>query len=208
MRIAIVCNGTLNGVAFHKRMLHGADVIIAADGGANHAERLGVVPDYVIGDMDSIRPGLLAKLKKNDVTAVITDPDQDKTDAELALELALKLKPREIIFLCAEGRRLDHALANLLLLERVPRPVKASVVDDTSQAILLRERVSLRGTKGDIVSVVPLTPLSGLTYSGLKWGVRSKRTPFGWVGVSNVMTGNVAHISVTRGRALVIRVRE
>lgn len=62
--IGIICNGTLNDKDFHKSILKKADLIICADGGANNADKLGVVPDYVIGDMDSAEKDILDKLSK------------------------------------------------------------------------------------------------------------------------------------------------
>ena len=77
-KIVIIANGSMNNAAFHKEVLDDADIIICADGGANHAERLEIIPDYVIVDMDSIKD-LLHDLEQNDKTKVIVDPDQDRT---------------------------------------------------------------------------------------------------------------------------------
>ena len=208
MHVAIISGGTVEDIDFHRRILKGMNKIICADGGANNAEILGIRPDYIIGDMDSVKPEVLEKFE-NDSVGIIVDGNQDKTDTELAIELAISMKPDKIIFLGCIGKRFDHMIANALLLDKIPDGADAKIVDDKNEIRLLKDGVlNISGTKNDIVSVMPLTEVRGLKYEGLKWTVNNRDFGFGWFGVSNRMTGNNAKISVDKGKILVIKSRE
>ena len=206
--IAIAVNGEYADRDFHRGILDKAAVIICADGGANTVEELGIAPDYVIGDMDSIRKEVLDRLKILGRTVIIEDPDQNKTDLELAIELAAKLKPREIIILGALGKNIDHTLASIISLDKIGSGIIAKITDGKNEIRLARESIEIEGEAGDIVSVVALTEVSGLTYEGLKWNVQGMKAEFGWFGVRNRMTGRKASIKLQQGKILVIKVRD
>ncbi len=208
MKIAIVSNGSLGDKDFHLSVLADADMVICADGGANNAHSLGIIPDYVIGDMDSIRKDVLDALQGNDKTRIIVDPDQDKTDTELAIALAESFDPEEIIMLCALGSRIDHTMANILCLDRIKEGISARIVDDRNELVLVDSSLDIRGTKGQVVSVIPLTDVSGLTYEGLKWPLKNESFKFNWIGVCNMLVGSKARVSLDKGKVLVIRSRD
>ncbi|RLI52364.1 MAG: hypothetical protein DRO93_15125 [Candidatus Thorarchaeota archaeon] len=81
-------------------------------------------------------------------------------------------------------------------------------MDDKNTVELVDKKIDIVGNKDDIVSVIPLTDVSGLSYTGLKWLVSNKHTKFGWFGISNRLTQNNATISLLEGKLLVIRVKE
>src|SRR6185503_5132730 len=97
--------------------LAGADVIIAADSGAGWVVSRGALPDIVIGDMDSIDPELLRRLTDDGAAVEAHPAEKDASDAELAVGRAVAAGADEIVILGGlRGARLDHELANLLLL--------------------------------------------------------------------------------------------
>lgn len=204
-KIIIIANGSMNNADFYKAVLYDADLIICADGGAHHAKTLGVIPDFVIGDMDSISQDFLNDLKNNGQTQVIVDPNQDNTDLEVAIALATSFKPREIVLLGVVGDCIDHTLANILCLMQIQPPIMARVVDDKNEMILVRDFVEITGKKDDIISVIPLTNISGLTYEGLKWGLCNQNVSFGWLGVRNRMLGEKASIRLKAGNIIVVK---
>jgi len=206
-KIAIIAKGTINNINFHKNLLKDVDIIICADGGVNNAKKIGVTPDFIIGDLDSADSSIL-DFYKNTKTKVIKDTNQDKTDLELALSLAESLDPHEILILGAIGDRIDHTLANILCLNKIKPGIKAQIIDDKNTVELVDKKIDIVGNKDDIVSVIPLTDVSGLSYTGLKWLVSNKHTKFGWFGISNRITQNNATISLSEGKLLVIHVKE
>ena len=208
MNIAILSGGRTEGNDFHKNVLRSSDIIICADGGANNAEILGIRPDYIIGDMDSVKPEILEKFEKDSVK-IIRDGNQDKTDTELAIELAISLNPKKITLLGCIGSRFDHTIANVLSLDKISEGIDAAIADDKNEIRLLKGGVlNIFGTKNDIISVIPLTEVKELNYEGLKWAVNRRDFGFGWFGISNRMTGNEAKVSVEKGKILVIKSRD
>jgi len=203
--ICIVCDGTIKNKKFHKEILLKAETVICADGGANHCESLNIVPNYVIGDMDSIDKNLLKKLQKNYATKVIIDKDQNKLDSELALRLAVTLKPESIIFLGAVGDRMDHTLANIYLLNSIPKKITATIIDNVQEISLAKGKTKLSGEKGDFLSVLSLTDIKKLNYDGLKWSIRDKNIRDPWTGISNEITKEKVTISMEKGSAIIIR---
>jgi thiamine pyrophosphokinase len=204
-KIAILANGAINNIGFHKKILKNADCIICADGGANSALKLGIVPDYIIGDIDSARKNTLKKFRKNKKTKIIRDPRQDKTDLELAINLAENLQAKELIILGALGMRIDHELSNIICLYRIKKGISAKITDERNEIEIVRHEIEISGKKNDVISVIPLDEVKGLTYKGLKWGVKNKNVKFGWFGTCNKMLGKKAKISLKKGAILVMK---
>src|SRR5574340_972093 len=95
--------------------------MICADGGARHLGALGLTPDVIIGDMDSLSPDLLRRFEEGGSRGVRHPRDKRETDTQLALEYALQLKPDEIMIFGALGGRIDHTLANISLLAQAAK---------------------------------------------------------------------------------------
>jgi len=167
-----------------------------------------IIPDYIIGDLDSVSKSTISYFKKLGKTKIIENKDQDKTDLELAILLAETLDPNEIIILGAIGNRIDHTLANIFCLNKIKSDIKTKIIDDKNIIELVEKPIDLVGDKDDIVSIIPLTDVSGLSYNGMKWLVSDKDTEFGWFGISNRLTDNNSNISFSKGKILVIRVRD
>ncbi|MBU2542108.1 thiamine diphosphokinase [Patescibacteria group bacterium] len=196
MKIYIIANGDYN----YTSKLDG--VVICADGGANSYKD---IPNFVIGDMDSIDNKLLEEFKLNKDVEVIVDEDENKTDLELAIELASSLKPTEIIIFGGIGDRLDHTLGNLTCLSKFRGKIK--IEDEKYEIFLANDSIEVSGKIGETISIIPLGEVQGLTYTGLKWGVENKNVEFGWLGVCNKLVQEKATIKLKSGRVLVIRVK-
>jgi thiamine pyrophosphokinase len=199
VKIAIVANGRLTVGAFYREILKKADMVVCADGGANHCQEMGITPHAVVGDMDSISGSLLRELQENSKTDVVVDNDQDYTDLQLAIRYAKAENPDKMQVLCSVGDQLDHTLANIMCLEP-----GIELVDPCNRAYIVDKEISLKGRRGSIVSVIALSDVCGLSYQGLKWGVRGLDVPAGWLGIRNRMTGNEATVRLNKGRLLVI----
>lgn len=202
MKVLIVANGKINSKAFYKKIIQDADKVIAADGGADNCLKLGIIPDYVIGDLDSIS----SKAQKKFRNIITHDPSQDATDLEKALALAKKLKCTKITITGAIGSRIDHTIANIISSMRANVP--SEIVDETNNICIVGKKIEFSGKKGDIISVIPISKVKGLTYIGLKWNLKNKNVDTGWIGVSNKMIGNKAKISLKSGKIIVIRLHD
>jgi len=192
------------------------DVVIAADGGARHAARLGVTIDLWVGDGDSIAEDALATLEASGVPIERSRPDKDESDTELAIRAAIRSGAAAILIVGAlGGRRIDHALANIGLLampELGDRTV--TILDGRSRIGLIRapgpdgapvER-RLPGRTGDRVSLLPVgAGVEGVTTRGLAFPLIDEPLPPGRArGLSNVRTASDAAMVVRRGLLLVV----
>jgi thiamine pyrophosphokinase len=206
-KIVIIGNGTINDINFHKNLLKNIDIIICADGGATNAKKMNIIPDYIIGDLDSTSSDIL-EFFKNKKTKIIKDNNQNKTDMELAISLAESLNPNEILILGAIGYRIDHTIANILCLNKIKSNIKTQIIDNKNIIELVDNSKNIIGEKNEIISIIPLTDVTDLTYDGMKWLVKNKNTEFGWFGISNKLTKKKANISLSKGKLLIIRVRD
>ena len=194
----------------------GVGFVIAADGGARHAPALGVRIDRWVGDADSIDDATLAELAASGVSLRHALSDKDESDTELALLEAIAECAGEITILGGLGGvRVDHALANVALLQHpalVGRPV--ILFDERASRISLLEAGGegkavnriFEGREGDLVSLLPLGgPAGGVSTEGLRFPLADEPLELGRTrGLSNVRTAPSARISLGSGRLLVI----
>jgi thiamine pyrophosphokinase len=208
MLVVVVASGAM--AADDVRWLDAADLVIAADGGSGSLDALGRRPDRLVGDLDSTDAALVARLEAAGVPIDRHPADKEATDTELALRAAVEARATEIIILGAlGGARLDHELANLLLLADAElRAVDARVVRGPTTARILAGGALRRldGGPGDLVSLLPIGgDAQGVTTEGLRWPLAGATLRLGASrGISNEITAPPASVSVGRGLLLVI----
>lgn len=185
------------------------ELLIAADGGTQHCQELGLRPDVVIGDMDSISSDLRETLDKQGTRFIVHPRDKDETDLELALKYAIDQGGREILLLGLLGGRLDQTLTNLLLLTRPEwHSARLTAADGPDFAVLLRsgESFSAGIRPGDTLSLIALSQeVSGVTTQGLRWSLEKATLKFGsTLGVSNEANADRAEVRIEAGQLLVV----
>ena len=191
------------------------DLVIAADGGLARARAIGLEPTLLVGDLDSIDPGALARAEADRLTIRRSPAAKDESDAELALLEALDAGAERITVLGAfGGSRLDHELANVWLLAH-PAAARARVelLDDRSRATLIVAPAgatpvtrALPGPIGGTVSLLPFAgDARGITTHGLAYPLRDEPLVSGPArGLSNVREAPDASVTLREGRLLVI----
>ncbi len=207
MRAIVVVGGEMRDTDSDEALWKQADLIVAADGGARHLLRRGVVPHVVIGDMDSLTSAQREHLRQLGCRFLSYPARKDETDAELALLYAVEQGAEEITILGALGGRLDHTLANVFLLALPElRGAHVRVVDGRQEMILIREQGTVQGEVGDTVSLLPINgDAEGITTRGLEYALDNDTLVFGRTrGVSNVLIAPTAHISVRKGTLLCV----
>ncbi|MDI6870296.1 MAG: thiamine diphosphokinase [Bacillota bacterium] len=220
----VVGHGCFDGTEAEREILRQADVVVAADGGARYAWEAGRRAEVVVGDGDSLGEALSEKETERPAflrgCRIVRVPrEKDETDLELALDEAVRLGCREVVFLGALGGRLDHTLANLqLLAAAAERGVKASLVDADRRVYLLAagdtlkggesalDVLELSGRPGEYVSLLPVTPVAaGIWTEGLKYPLQGEDLYFGRArGVSNEFLAEQARVCLTSGMLLVV----
>lgn len=212
MRAIIIASGRPPDGKSWSHWVETGDLIVGADGGAAQALAWGVTPHVVIGDMDSLPGEAQASLAARGCEFIVHPRAKDETDLELALNYVLDRWCQEAVILGALGGRLDHTLANVLLLA-LPRfaAVQIRIVDGSEEALLVRDggAATVDGQPGDTLSLLPLGgDARGVTTAGLAWALDGDTLRFGSSrGVSNEMTASTARITVEHGCVLVVHNR-
>jgi thiamine pyrophosphokinase len=188
-------------------------ILFCADSAGEAALVWGLIPDFLVGDMDSISPAALKTLSEmSGVQVKAFKPEKDETDLELAIYFALEAGATEITICGGIGGRLDHTLANLYLLA-MPRllmsEVHIRILSEQEEIILLRPEQSplvLKGADGQLVSLFPFNgDTHGIYTENLYYPLHNETLYFGPSrGISNVMLDSEAKIGLTSGLLLVI----
>lgn len=211
MRAVIFSNGDGRHLEEDRSRIQPDDWIIAADGGAKHCLALGITPQVLIGDMDSLEDADLEALRQRGVTLIQHPTQKDETDLELALRLAVG-RTQEILVLAGLGARWDQSLANILIGAQ-PEFAGASIrlISGPQEVRLLHPGSDLRieGAAGDLVSLIPLcADASGVTTRNLSYPLDGEALRFGATrGVSNEMTADAATVSLSAGILAVVHIR-
>ena len=145
----------------------GADFVVAADHGADHALESGYQVDVLVGDLDSV-----SERGRNSAKKVVQHPvDKDVTDLELALEESSKLGATQVTVVGTLQGRVDHSFNNLLILANdrwAHMPI--SMLVDSTQVWVVHNSLEVVVSVGTQVSLLPVgNEVTGVTANGLQW---------------------------------------
>lgn len=211
MRVVIVSGGRAPSENILKRYTDEKSYIICADSGANCLYKYGIVPNIVLGDFDSINKEVLSYFINKKCKIAEYQAEKDFTDTEAAFNEALKCEPSEIIFLGCTGSRLDHALANLGLLNRcLSLNIKASIVDENNRITLHNKSFEVEGNLGETFSLQCFgETVKNLSILGAKYPLYNYDLSFGDPRtVSNEFLNGKASIQFDSGIIMLLRVND
>ncbi|MFV0307857.1 MAG: thiamine diphosphokinase [Desertimonas sp.] len=184
-------------------------VLIAADGGLDHALGAGLAPDVLVGDLDSVTASSLSWASTR--AEIVRHPiDKDVTDTELALAHAAGLTPDRVMLVAGGGDRIDHAIAALGALGAPALQAVAHVDgwwgDDRLFVATASRCVTLPHSRGAVFSLLALHgPCSGVTVTGARWPLASfDLDPVAGRGVSNEVLEPPVTVSASAGVLTVI----
>ncbi|MDX1592015.1 MAG: thiamine diphosphokinase [Balneolaceae bacterium] len=200
MKAVILCDGRPPAADVLNRFLNEASLFIAADGGALTAHAMGLHPEVIIGDFDSFTPG------GDELSEVISDPDQETNDLEKALLYALKKDVLEVTVFGATGNRLDHTLKNLSVLKQFHQKFKKISFRDRYADIFMAESPFRKELPVHTsISLFPLSgKVTGITTRGLRYPLNRETLENGVRdGTSNETIQNVVEIEFEKGDLLV-----
>ncbi len=207
MKAIIIANGQIRDGDFLRSLVAPMDLVICADGGASNALALGLQPQVVIGDLDSLDGDLQAQLEAEGCKVLAYPVHKDETDLELALYYAMEHGIDEILILGALGGRIDQTLANVLLLALPElRSVKVKIIDGRQEVFLIRDEALIEGQVGDTLSLLPLTEeVTGIYTEGLEYPLENGTLYLGpALGVSNTLTAPQARVRMGQGLLLAV----
>lgn len=198
--------------------------IICADGGTNFCYKLNLLPDLIIGDLDSIDKKVLAYYAKQNVKIIKTIKEKDYTDFELALmaiedEIILDVQNRfkntnvvypkkrnsKILVIGATGKRVDMTLSNILKLQNNKNMIFITEKFEYMRYISLKDSVEkIENLKGKTFSIIPITTLKNLDLKGFLYNL-DKTTIDKSIGLaSNIVRDDVAYIYCLEGEMYLI----
>lgn len=207
MRIIIFANGNLPNPEKARALLRPDDFILCADGGTRHALALGLVPNVIVGDMDSLPENFSPSTFNGEF--VLFPKDKNETDLELAINHAITLSPHQILILAALGGRMDQTLANIALLSNLQLATcDIRLADGVEEIFFCRDQVKVEGRSGDIVSLIPWQgEVTGVFTENLRWHLHHETLyPEKTRGISNEMTSDVATVSIKSGLLLITHI--
>lgn len=177
------------------------DYILAADGGLAHLQGIGVQPNGILGDFDSL--GYVPE------SAQVFPVEKDDTDSMLAVRKGLELGYREFILYGAlDGPRLDHTVANLQTLLFLERNGAHGTLVGLKYLVTTVQNGTLRLPRAEegIVSVFCLGQKArGVTIRGLQYALEDGQLDSSFpLGVSNHFVGKDASVSVEDGTLTVM----
>lgn len=207
MNCVIFCGGVIEDYDLINNYVRGAQLVLCVDSGARHCRKLQIVPDYLIGDFDSISEEDFTALAEAGASVMRFPSEKDMTDSELAIEVACEKGCRRITLLGAIGSRIDHTLSNLLLLKKLTDlNVEGVIVNEKNEIRMIRDHIELKSEKDTFLSLLPVAENAvGVTTGGLYYPLTDATLEIGssW-GVSNRFTDDVATVTVRQGYLLVI----
>ena len=197
-KCVIFCAG---GFAHLAQEIAADDVVIAADGGYRHTQKLGITPDIILGDFDSL--GFVP------AAANVFPVEKDDTDAMLAIRKGLALGFKDfVIYGALDGPRLDHTVAALQTLQYlVDHGASGYLVGLSYMATVIKnETVRFPAESAGILSLFCLgADAHGVTLSGLHYPLENGTLTAGFpLGVSNHFTGQPASVRVAQGSLLAL----
>lgn len=212
MNVILFANGELKRGAMLDRLLNSLESprVICADGGALHARALGLRPQTIIGDLDSLTAEEVARFKAAGADIIQHPPAKDQSDLELALRHCQDIDAESVSILGALGGRADQTLANILLLTLpVLRGMRVEIIDGGQTIRLLRPGGhAILGRPGDTISLIPLGDAEGISTRALQYPLADETLRQGPArGISNVMLRERAAVDFRGGLLLLIHTR-
>ncbi|HWR23978.1 MAG TPA: thiamine diphosphokinase [Feifaniaceae bacterium] len=199
----IIITAYLKNALFDLYTPREGDLVLCADGGYAHAARAGLIPDRVIGDLDSLTGAV-----PPEAMLELVPVEKDDTDTMLCARRALAHGCGECVILGGIGGRLDHTLANLQTLAfAVSNGMRAELAGDDDRAILLKDgALTLHREESCSLSLLSFTErCTGVTTSGVKYPLTGATiTQSNPMAVSNSFTAEEAHIEVKEGMLLIV----
>jgi len=183
------------------------DLIIAADAGYLTAQRMGITPDVLLGDFDTLG---IENIPEG-IECLRVPAEKDDTDTQLAVQVALERGATEIVIVGGLGGRVDHTLSSLAILEmlweRKERRVYAIFTDGKNRARFIRNSgVILPHEHYRFFSLIAADEkVKGITLEGCKYPLKNGQIlrTHQWA-VSNEVVGNCALVEIKRGGVWVI----
>lgn len=174
--------------------------IIAADGGAVRLFEIGILPDFVVGDLDTFDASGVEKFFNN--VEIIREASQEINDFEKSLNCAIHKGFRNILIIGFQGGELEHTLNNWSILIKFADILNLCIYEFGRYGIPLNHSVQIDVRKGEMISIIP-QPFCNITTQNLRWNLSGENLKLGErEGARNVAEDNTILIGLNEGSFL------
>ena len=206
----IVCDGQFPRTEYPLYLLRNADLVLCCDGALGALEKRSIVPDVVIGDMDSVCSRALKRFPDK----VVKIDDQQTNDLTKAFSWLMDNCPADLArihILGATGRREDHTLGNLALLMDYQtryrldaRGIGLDMVSDYSTALAIGDSTTLDVGEGRGVSLFSPDPTLSIHSEGLRWATDAVVFTNWWQATLNTATTDRIRLTLSHPAPVLI----
>ncbi|MDO9578353.1 MAG: thiamine diphosphokinase [Candidatus Cloacimonadales bacterium] len=201
--VTIIANGAAPQEDVLRQNLKGTNILIAADGGAETCRKLGLDPQYIVGDLDSVSDETIEYFSQ---TKIVHIPDQDTTDLEKSIIFAERFFPRKIRIFSAAGNRSDHYINNLLFFWNYPNNRILEIFDDQGvMKVLCPGEHQIEGFPGDIISLFSFSAVTGIKFTNFRYIPKQSDFTDSFCSISNVLMTEKGIISLQSGKLFIYR---
>jgi len=202
--VLIAANGTWPNQAIWKPLVDCSDIIIACDGAVVQLLQNDIIPNFIVGDLDSIPQEMTGSQIEQLGITVIPMPNQDSNDLAKALEYCNNLDATNIDVIGIEGGRLDHQIgAYFSLCEQESNAILH--LDNWTARLVPSEGLALDSIeKGKNISLFAIGTVNGVTLSGVKWSLNNQQLLPGTNGLHNESNEEKIQISHLGGHLLLL----
>ena len=176
MKNALIINGGLNSTK--RDQLDNYDFIVAVDSGAEHAYKLFLKPDLIIGDLDSIDEKTIKRAEKDSIQILKYETNKNETDFELALKHVLDQSIKDITIIGGEYGEIDHLFSVLTVIISYQNDELISWIHG-NQSIIIPNSKKIKIGNNVQFSILPFTDLKNLNISGAQWNLENENIKFG-----------------------------
>ena len=202
MKNALIINGGLNSTK--RDQLDNYDFIVAVDSGAEHAYKLFLKPDLIIGDLDSIDEKTIKRAVKDSIQIVKYETNKNETDFELALKHVLDQSIKDITIIGGEYGEIDHLFSVLTVIISYQNDELISWIHG-NQSIIIPNSKKIKIGNNVQFSILPFTDLKNLNISGAQWNLENENIKFGKsFTLRNVSIDKNIEVSVDDGKFCLI----
>lgn len=219
MKYAVFLNGEYPDMKSYMPLLEDR-IIYCADGGANKAYELGIIPFCIVGDLDSVNDEVIKHYKKLNVKIYKYDSNKDYTDFEIVLMHICNIKNvdllnrfklekdidfyqnKDVLVFGATGNRIDMSICNLSVLSHNKNMKYISHTDDLIYYI--DKETTITNMKGKRFGIISYTNLEKLSLNGFMYNLDKKDIKHNRALVSNEITEDIAKVHFEKGQALIV----
>ncbi|WP_294139443.1 thiamine diphosphokinase [uncultured Sanguibacteroides sp.] len=200
-KCVIVANGLFPSGELALKILSQAEYVIACDGAVVHLEQHGIVPDMIVGDLDSLPEEFSVRYADR----LYQVREQETNDLTKAVRYAGEKGIREVLILGATGLREDHTLGNIsLLMQYAPDFDRIEILSDYGLFTPLLKDATLACRPGQQVSLFSLYPHGIISTSGLRYPIRKRRLLYWWEATLNEALGETFSVILEEGAKLIV----